>query len=81
MRSSDLLLNQGQKEICFDISWAEVDGELLAGHIHIAPAGSPGPIVVTLFTGSFVGTDAVSGCVQGVDADLIKAIRQDPAAH
>ena len=78
---ADLLLNQGQNEVCFDISWADVDGEVFAGHIHIAPAGSPGPIVVTLFTGSFAGTDAVSGCVQGVDAELIKAIRQDPGAY
>jgi hypothetical protein len=78
---AELTLNQGQDEVCFDISWADVDGEVFAGHIHIAPTGSPGPIVVTLFTGSFAGTDAVSGCVQDIDADLIKAIRQDPAAY
>ena len=54
---------------------------MFAGHIHVAPVGSPGPIVVPLFAGSFAGTDAVSGCVEDVDADLIKAIRQDPAAY
>ena len=37
--------------------------------------------MVPLLAGSFAGTDAVSGCVQGVSADLIKAIRQDPAAY
>lgn len=78
---ADLRLNKGQHRVCFDITWADVDGEVFAGHIHVAPAGSPGPIVVTLFTGSFAGTDAVSGCVQDVDADLIKAIRQNPAAY
>ena len=78
---ADLALNQGRNEVCFDISWADVDGEVFAGHIHIAPAGSPGPIVVTLFTGSFAGTDAVTGCVQDVDADLLKAIRQNPSAY
>jgi hypothetical protein len=78
---ADLTLNQGQNEVCFDISWADIDGEVFAGHIHVAPAGSPGPIVVTLFTGSFAGTDAVSGCVEDVDADLIKAIRHDPAGY
>jgi hypothetical protein len=36
---------------------------------------------MTLFTGSFAGTDAVSGCVEDVDAELIKAIRQDPSAY
>jgi hypothetical protein len=78
---ADLTLNQGQSEVCFEISWADIDGEVFAGHIHVAPAGSPGPIVVPLFAGSFAGTDAVSGCVEGVDADLIKAIRHDPAAY
>ena len=76
-----LTLNQGQNEVCFSLSWADVDGEVFAGHIHVAPAGSPGPVVVTLFTGSFTGTDAVSGCAENVDADLIKAIRQDPSAY
>jgi CHRD domain len=78
---ADLRLNQGQNEVCFDISWANIDGEVFAGHIHVAPAGSPGPIVVPLFSGSFAGTDSVSGCVQDVDAELIKAIRHDPSAY
>jgi hypothetical protein len=78
---ADLTLNQGQNEVCFDISWADVDGEVFAGHIHIGPAGVAGPVVVTLFTGSFAGIDAVSGCVENVEANLIKAIRHDPAAY
>lgn len=73
-----LRLNQGQQEICFAISWADIDGEVFAGHIHIAPPGSPGPIVVPLFSGSFAGTDSVAGCVEDVDRDLLKAIRQNP---
>ena len=77
----ELRLNQGQNEVCFDISWADVDGTVFAGHIHVAPAGAPGPIVVTLFTGSFAGTDSVAGCAEDVDAELIKAIRHDPTAY
>jgi hypothetical protein len=50
-------------------------------HIHLAPAGTNGPIVVPLFAGSFAGTDSASGCVENVDRDLIKAIRQDPSAY
>jgi CHRD domain len=76
-----LRLNQGQHRVCFDVSWADVDGEVFAGHIHIGPTGVAGPIVVTLFTGSFAGTDAVSDCVEDVDNDLIKDIRQDPSAY
>jgi hypothetical protein len=78
---ADLTLNQGQREVCFTISWADIDGEVFAGHIHLAPAGEPGPIVVTLFTGSFAGTDSVSGCAENVDRQLIKAIRRDPSAY
>lgn len=78
---ADLTLNQGLNEVCFTISWADIDGEVFAGHIHVAPAGSPGPIVVTLFTGAFAGTGSASGCVENVDPDLIKAIRHDPSAY
>jgi hypothetical protein len=78
---ADLRLNQGKKRVCFDVSWAGIDGTVFAGHIHIAPPGVPGPIVVGLFTGSFAGTDAVSDCVANVDRDLIKAIRKDPSAY
>ena len=78
---ADLALNQGQNEVCFNISWADVDGTVFAGHIHVAPAGVPGPVVVTLFNGTFAGTDSVSGCAENVDAELIKAIRHDPSAY
>jgi CHRD domain len=78
---ADLRLNQGKHRVCFDISWAGIDGTVFAGHIHVAPPGVPGPIVVTLFMGSFAGTDAVSGCVENVDRGLIKAIRKDPSGY
>ena len=74
-------LNQGLGEVCFDISWEDVDGVVFASHIHEAPAGVAGDIVVPLFEGSFGGTDAVSACVDGVDADLMKDIRQNPAEY
>jgi hypothetical protein len=76
-----ITLNQGLNQVCFDISWADVDGTVFASHIHVAPAGSPGPIVVPLFSGSFAGTGSASGCVENVDAELIKAIRHDPSAY
>ena len=79
--SAAILLNQGLGTVCFDLSWENVDGTVFAAHIHVAPAGVNGPIVVPLFAGSFAGTDSVSGCVENVDRNLIKAIRQDPSAY
>ena len=77
----NLRLNQGKERVCFNISWTGIDGSVFAGHIHVAPPGVPGPIVVSLFSGSFAGTDAVSGCVANVDRSLIKDIRKDPTAY
>ena len=73
-----IALNQGQGEVCFDLSWAGIDGTVTAAHIHVGPAGVAGDVVVPLFAGSFAGTDSASGCVSGVSEELIKAIRQDP---
>jgi hypothetical protein len=78
--TASLKLNPGQGEVCFDISWADVDGEVFAAHIHEAPADSPGPIVVPLFAGSFSGTGSASDCVPA-DRDLIRAIIQNPEAY
>jgi|ERR671918_1002123 hypothetical protein len=74
-------LNPGQGEVCFDVSWADIDGEVFASHIHVGTADVAGPIVVTLFTGSFGGTGSQSACVQDVDRDLVQAIIQDPEGY
>jgi CHRD domain len=74
-------LNQGQGEVCFDLSWAGIDGTVTAAHIHVGPAGVAGPVVVPLFAGSFSGTDSASACVAGVSEELIKAIRKDPVSY
>lgn len=74
-----LTLNQGRGEICFDLNVSDI-GEPTRAHIHSAPAGANGPIVVFFF--DVVIDDPIpvasDGCVDGVDADLIKDIRQNP---
>jgi hypothetical protein len=78
---ADLTLNQGQGEVCFELSWSDVDGAVVAAHIHVGEVGLNGPVVVGLFAGaSFEGTDEVSGCVEA-DRDLIKTIRKNPTAY
>jgi hypothetical protein len=75
--TASLRLNPGRGEVCHEISWADVDGEVFAGHIHVGTADVAGPVVITLFTGSFAGTDSVSGCVSA-DRELIVDILQNP---
>jgi hypothetical protein len=76
---ADLRLNQGQSRICFELSWEEIDGTVVAAHIHEAPAGDFGIVVVPLFVDALLsGTDEVSDCVFGINRALIKDIRQHP---
>ena len=74
-----ITLNQGQGEVCFDLSWTGIDGTVTAAHIHIGSATEAGDVVVPLFTDAALsGTDTASDCVSGVSKELIKAIRQNP---
>jgi hypothetical protein len=73
--TAHLTLNQGQGEICFDISVQGV-ATITAAHIHEAPAGTPGPVVVNFN----VATNGLSGCVSA-DEEEIKEIRQDPEEY
>jgi hypothetical protein len=68
-------LNQGQGEICFQLTVADI-APATAAHIHRGAEGVPGPVVVGLIppTSGFS-----SGCIS-VDRELIKEIRQNPSA-
>jgi hypothetical protein len=80
--TASLTLNQGSGQVCYSLTWEDIDGTVVAAHIHVAPPGTPGPIVVPLFMGTaFSGTDSSSACVPGVSRELIKDIRQNPADY
>lgn len=54
-----------QDVVCFVTKWRDIDGTVVAAHIHPAPVGVPGPVAVPLFSGTFAGTDRARGCVSG----------------
>lgn len=68
---AEVTLNQGQGEVCWNITVNNIDLPVAADHIHRGAAGVNGPVVV-----SFSGQ--LSGCTTGVDEELIKDIRQNP---
>jgi CHRD domain len=68
-------LNQGQGLICYELTVENID-PATAAHIHRAPAGSPGPVVVPLIAPA---SGWSNGCAE-VSEELIKEIRQDPSA-
>jgi hypothetical protein len=75
-------LNSGQEEVCFEMSWSALSAPVSDAHIHAAPAGFPGGIVVR-FAGPVnpplpaVPTGSVARCVFAA-RELIKAIRKNP---
>ena len=70
--TAKIWINPGTETVCWKISVQNVD-PILAAHIHLAPAGSPGPVVVPLnpYTG---------GCAS-IDRSLALAIIRNPSAY
>ena len=67
-------LNQGQGEVCWDISVTDLTSTVILAHIHQGGAGTNGPVVVDFNE----PVNGLSGCVSA-DAALIKEIRSHPA--
>ena len=74
--SAHVTLNQGQGKVCFDIEVSDIS-PAMAAHIHVGDSSVPGPVVVNLA----IDANGLSGCVDGVDSDLIKTIRQNPSDY
>ena len=74
--TASFTFNPGKGEVCFEYSVTGV-APLAAAHIHVAPPGSPGPVVIPMPPSSPTGG---SGCVTA-DRDLIVAIIRDPGAY
>jgi hypothetical protein len=74
--SASFTFNAGQGEVCYEYSVTGV-ADLTAAHIHVAPAGVAGPVVIPTPPTSATGG---SGCVDA-DRDLIVAILVDPSAY
>jgi CHRD domain len=67
-----ITLNVGQGSVCWKISVSNLD-PVTAAHIHAAPAGVNGPVVVPL-------NPFTSGCT-GADPGLIQAIIDHPEQY
>ena len=70
---ASLRLNFGQSQICYELTVTGI-APAIAAHIHIAPAGVAGPVVVPLAA----PTEGSSSACATVSPDLIKAIAKSP---
>jgi len=74
--SALVTVNIGQREVCWDLSVSDIE-PATAAHIHEAPAGVNGPVVVPLSP----PTDGSSSGCADVDRALAKDILQDPEEY
>jgi hypothetical protein len=74
--SAHFWMNPGQRQVCWEYSASGVE-QLGAAHIHHAPAGQPGPVVIPMMpTSAFGGT----GCAT-VARSLIHDILVHPSDY
>ncbi len=72
----ELILNQGQGTITYVLEVSNID-PATAAHIHEAPAGVAGPVVI----GLSAPTSGMSSGTVMADKELIKEIRKNPEAY
>ena len=73
--TATISINLGQSQVCWVIDVTDADAPFTGAHIHEAPAGSPGPIVVPLSAPDASGHS--QGCATA-DAEELKEILAHP---
>jgi CHRD domain-containing protein len=76
---STVIVHPARGQVCFAIVVDDIVLPAIGAHIHKAPAGVAGPIVVPLTPPDADGTSA--GCVEGVDRQLLTAIKRHPRQY
>lgn len=71
--TASLRVNPGQEEICYTLTVENI-APATAAHIHVAPVGQPGPVVVPLVP----PTSGASSDCAAVDRELALAILMHP---
>ena len=77
--SAKFTVNSGLGEVCWVVSFSGLTTTATAAHIHVAPAGANGPVVIPTPVPAVTSGEA-EGCAV-VDRSLAKAIKDEPAAY
>jgi hypothetical protein len=73
------IIDPARSQLCYAIVVKDITLPAILAHIHIAPAGVAGPIVVPLAAPDANGTS--SGCIGGLDQQLLRAIKSNPRQY
>jgi CHRD domain len=75
--TATITIDRNARTLCYAITTQNVALPLAAAHIHVAPVGEAGPVVIPLFTQP-VNTATVAACLTGLDKNLLKDILRNP---
>jgi hypothetical protein len=75
---ASLTFNPGLGEVCFELTVENITLPATGAHIHFAPSGVAGPVVVPLVPPDETG---VSNTCVDADRELVIAIIQNPSAY
>ena len=75
---ANITINLFKRQVCFALMVSDI-GPATAAHIHIAPPGEPGPVVVPLNPPPTDGSS--TGCANNVDRRLLRNILQHPERY
>jgi hypothetical protein len=76
--TATITIDRNARTLCYAISTQNVALPLLAAHIHVAPVGQAGPVVVPLFTQPINAATVPRTCLTGLDKNLLKDIIRNP---
>ena len=76
--TSTITIDRNARTLCYTITTQNVALPLLAAHIHQAPAGQAGPVVLPLFTQPVKAATVGPACLSGLNKNLLKDIIRHP---
>ena len=76
--TATITIDRNARTLCYAITTQNVALPLLAAHIHVAPAGEAGDVVIPLFTQPVNTATVGPTCLTGLDKNLLKDILRSP---
>lgn len=73
------IIDPARSQLCYAIVVKDITLPAIAAHIHVAPSGVAGPIVIPLAAPDATGTS--SGCIGELDQQLLRAIKSNPRQY
>jgi CHRD domain-containing protein len=79
--TATITIDRNARTLCYAITTQNVALPLAAAHIHEAPAGAAGPVVIPLFTQPVNSATVGPTCLTGLNKNLLKDIIRNPADY